>query len=80
MGLFKLDGIGKKIGLFVSLIIISALLGISAFNYIISRNEIARSNKIILENALETIMADINRNYSYTAADAKMRRSGRRKT
>ena len=71
MGLFKLNGIGKKIGLFVSLIIIAALLGISAFNYIISRNEIARSNKIILENALETIMADINRNYSYTAADAK---------
>ncbi len=66
---FKLDGISKKIGLFVSLIIIAALLGISSFNYMISRNEITRSNKIILKNAIETIMADINRNYSYTKSD-----------
>lgn len=68
---FKINGIGKKIGLSVSLIIIVALLGISAFNYIISRNEIARSNKIILENALESTMAEINRNYSYTTGDSK---------
>jgi methyl-accepting chemotaxis protein len=68
---FKLDGIGKKIGLFVSLIIIAALVGTSALNYIISRNEISRSNKIILENALETVMADINRNYSFTTASTK---------
>ncbi|WMJ87037.1 methyl-accepting chemotaxis protein [Anaerocolumna sp. MB42-C2] len=66
---FKMDGIGKRIGLFVSLIIIVALLGISSFNYIISKNEITRSNTIILKNAIETIMADINRNYSYTKSD-----------
>ncbi len=66
MGRFKLSGIGKKFGLFIFLIIIAALLGTSAFNYIISRNEIAKSSKIILENAIETIMSDINRNYSYS--------------
>lgn len=70
MGWLRLNGIGKRIGLLVSIIIIVALVGISSFNYIISRKEIARSNGIILENALETIMADINRNYSYTASDA----------
>ena len=69
MGWIKLNGISKKIGLFVSLIIIAALLGISSFNYIISKNEITKSNTIILKNAIETIMADINRNYSYATAD-----------
>ena len=70
MGSFKLNGIGKKLGLFISLIIIAALLGISIFNYVISRREIARSNKIILENAIETIMSDVNRNYSYSHSEA----------
>ncbi len=68
MRTFKLDSIGKKLGLFISLIIVGALLSISVFNYIISRNEIAKSNRIILENAIETVMSDINSNYSYAHA------------
>ncbi len=71
MSRMRLNGIGKKFGLFISLIILAALLGISIFNYIIARNEITRSNKIILENAIETTLADINRNYSYSASESQ---------
>jgi len=66
MKFFKMNGIGKKIILFVSLIIITSLLGISILNYMISKKELARSNQIILKNAVEATMVDINRNYRYT--------------
>lgn len=66
MSRFKIKGIGKKIGLFVSFIIIAALLGITVFNYLISRREIEKSSKIILENAIESTLAEISRNYSFT--------------
>lgn len=71
MNWLKIKGIGKKIGLFVSSIIVIALLGITVFNYLISRYEIEKSSKIILENAIESTMAEINRNYSYTVDDTK---------
>lgn len=66
MRLLKMNGIGKKIILFVSLIIITSLLGISILNYMISKNELSRSNQIILKNAIEATMVEINRNYRYT--------------
>lgn len=66
MRLLKMNGIGKKIILFVSLIIITSLLGISISNYMISKNELSRSNQIILKNAIEATMVEINRNYRYT--------------
>src|SRR5690606_26264364 len=80
MKLLKLNGIGKKIILFVSLIIITSLLGISILNYVISKNELSRSNQIILKNAIESTMVEINRNHRYTTGanqwlseeDAKM--------
>lgn len=71
MNWLKIKGIGKKIGLFVSSIIVIALLGITVFNYLISRYEIEKSSKIILENAIESTMAEINRNYSLTVDEAK---------
>ena len=61
----KLDSINKKIGLLVSIIIITSLFGLSLLNYFISKNELARSNNIILQNAIEFTMVEINRNYDY---------------
>ncbi|WP_099469074.1 methyl-accepting chemotaxis protein [Konateibacter massiliensis] len=63
--MFKFDQIGKKIGVLVAFIIVIVLIGISVFNYIVSRNEIEKSSKIILENAVETAMSEVNRNYVY---------------
>lgn len=72
MGVLKLNGINKKICLLVSTIIIISLFGISALNYVISRNELSRSNQIILKNAIESTMVEINRNYGYTTGEAWM--------
>lgn len=66
MKAFKLDSIRKKIYLLISVTIIASLLGISFINYIISRRELNRSNLIILKNAVEATMVEINRNYRYT--------------
>ncbi len=71
MKMFKLNGINKKISLLVTLIIVVSLLAMSALNYIIARRELNRSNDIILENAVEATMVQINRNYSYTVGDKK---------
>ena len=71
MRTFKLNGIAKKIILLVSLIIITSLLGISVLNYLISKNELSRSNQIILTNAIESTMVEINRNYRYTIGESK---------
>ena len=67
MRLFKLNGITKKIIFLVSLIITISLLGISTLNYQISKNELSRSNQIILSNAIESTMVEINKNYGYSA-------------
>ena len=64
----RLDSINKKIGLLVTTIIVVSLLGLSVLNYFISKNELARSNNIILSNAIEFTMVEINRNYDYTEA------------
>lgn len=65
MRTFKLNTITKKLGFIVSLVIIIALLAVSCINYIIARDELLRSNGIILKNAVETSMFEINNNYNY---------------
>lgn len=70
MRILKLNSIRKKIYLFVSIIIITSLVGISLINYIISKRELSRSNQIILNNAIEFTMVEINRNYSNTLGDS----------
>lgn len=70
MKLFRLNGITQKIILLVSLIITISLLGISTLNYQISKNELSRSNQIILSNAIESTMVEINKNYRYSAEDS----------
>ena len=60
------NGINKKICFLVSIMIITSIVGISTLNFFIAKNELARSNNIILKNAIESIMVEINRNYSYT--------------
>lgn len=65
------NGINKKISLLIAAIIIVSLLGISTSNYIIAKNELTRSNSIILKNAVETSMAEINRNYGYSQGEDK---------
>lgn len=62
----KLDSINKKIGVLVSTIIILSLLGISLLNYTIAKKELNRSNQIILENAIESTLFEINKNYEFT--------------
>lgn len=59
----RLDSINKKICLLVSIIIVVSLFSISTINYIISKEELFRSNEIILENAINSILIDVNRNY-----------------
>lgn len=59
--LFKMDRISKKISVFVTIILFVSLIGITLLNYIISKNELNRSNKIILSNAVNTVMAEIER-------------------
>jgi len=66
MKAFRLDSIRKKIYLLISVTVIASLLGISVINYIISRRELNRSNLIILKNAVEATMVEINRNYRYS--------------
>lgn len=66
MKAFKLDSIRKKIYLLVTLTIITSLVGISVINYFISKRELHRSNQIILKNAIESTMVEINKNYRYT--------------
>lgn len=80
MKLLKLDSISKKIFCLVSVIVITSLVGISMLNYYISKRELSRSNQIILSNAIESTMVEINRNYGYaqnevgwmTEEDAKL--------
>ncbi len=62
-------GINRKISILISASIIISIFCISAINFVISRDEINKSNKIILENAIETSLAEINRNYSYTTGE-----------
>lgn len=71
MKLLSLNGINKKIFLLVSFIVITSLLSISALNYMIAKNELSRSNQIILSNAMESTMVEINRNYGYTVGESK---------
>ena len=66
MNKLRLNSINKKIGLLVVTIIVVSLLGISVLNYSISKKELLRSNNIILKNAIEFTMVEINRNYDYT--------------
>jgi methyl-accepting chemotaxis protein len=68
---FKMNSINKKICFLVSLIIIISLLSISLINYIIANQELSRSNEIILKNAIESYMFEINRTYSYTQGKTK---------
>lgn len=71
MKLFRPDSISKKIYLLVSIIILTSLLGVSAINYTISKRELNRSNQIILSNAIESTMVEINKNYRYTLDEAQ---------
>lgn len=76
MKVLKLDSIGKKIYLLVSLIILTSLVGVSVINYYISKRELSRSNQIILSNAIESTMVEINRNYRYTLDTSKWMTEG----
>lgn len=69
MKYIKINSINKKICAFISLIIIVALSGISFINYMIAKQELSRSNQIILKNVIETSLFEINRNYGYTAGE-----------
>lgn len=66
MKILKMNSIRKKIYVLISVTIVVSLLGISVINYVISKRELERSNMIILKNAVESVMAEINRNYRYT--------------
>ncbi|WP_103202573.1 methyl-accepting chemotaxis protein [Herbinix hemicellulosilytica] len=66
MKILKMDSIRKKIYVLISVTVVTSLLGISVVNYIISKRELNRSNLIILKNAVEATMVEINRNYRYT--------------
>src|SRR5690606_4523686 len=59
----KLNSISKKMYLIVSMIVITSLISISVINYTISKGELSRSNQLILKNAIESTMVEINRNY-----------------
>lgn len=71
MKALKLDSISKKIYFLVTIIIITSLVSISMINYVISKREISRSNQIILKNAVEATMVEVNRNYNYTLDKSK---------
>ncbi len=62
--LFKMDGINKKICIMVSLIIVISLSGLTILNYVISKNELNRSNKLILSNAVNMVLAEVERGYT----------------
>ncbi len=61
--------INQKICFFISLIIIIALSSISLINYRIAKQELSRSNQIILTNVIETSLLEINKNYGYTRGE-----------
>ena len=67
----KMKGINRKIIFLVVFIITASLLGLSGFNYVISKKELSRSNQIILKNAVESTMVEINRNYRYAEGESK---------
>lgn len=67
----KFVSIRKKIYLLISFTIITSLLGISVLNYVISKRELNRSNQIILKNAIELVMVEINKNYRYTQDESE---------
>ena len=71
MRILKLNSISKKVCFLVSLIIIVSLVGISLFNYSISKRELSRSNNIILSNAIEFIMVEVNRNHKYSQDESQ---------
>ena len=71
MKILKLDSISTKLYLLITLIIITSLVGISAINYAISKRELLRSNQIILKNAIESTMVEINKNYRYTLDESQ---------
>ena len=61
--------INKKICFFISLIIMVSLSGVSFVNYKIAKQELSRSNQIILKNVIETSLLEINKNYGYTIGE-----------
>lgn len=63
--------INKKICFFISIIIIVALSSISFINYRIAKQELSRSNQIILTNVIETSLLEINKNYGYTIEEGQ---------
>lgn len=67
----KMKGINRKIIFLVVFIITVSLLGLSGVNYLISKKELSRSNQIILKNAVESTMVEINRNYRYAEGESK---------
>lgn len=69
MKILRLNSIKKKIYVLIFLTALICLLGIAVLNYIVSKKELNTSNRIILKNAIETVMVEINRNYSYTLGD-----------
>ena len=77
MKVLKLDSIRKKIYFLVSLIIITSLVGISLLNFFISKRELSQSNQIVLKNAIESTMVEINRNYRYTLDASQWRQRSR---
>nr|HPU63963.1 methyl-accepting chemotaxis protein [Mobilitalea sp.] len=71
MKILRMDSIRKKIYVLISVTVVTSLLGISVVNYIISKRELNRSNLIILKNAVEATMVEINRNYRYTLDESE---------
>lgn len=67
----KMNSINKKICFLISLIIVISLLGISLLNYMISKRELFQSNEIILENAINFTLLDINRNYDNSVGESR---------
>lgn len=62
--LLRFDGINKKVCALVTGVLLVSLLSISLLNYQISKKELDRSNKIILSNAVHTVLAQFERNLS----------------
>lgn len=62
--LLRFDGINKKVSVLVTGVLLISLLSISFMNYQISKRELDRSNKIILSNAVHTVLAQFERDLS----------------
>ncbi len=71
MRMIKLDTINKKICCLVVGLLIVSVFSITIMNQVIAKNELSRSNKILLENVIETSLFEINRNYGYTIGSTK---------